>query len=49
MISLARTSSDQVSFSGVMKYIKLVFTFEFWDYYSLAVSHILPAIEVRLN
>ena len=48
LTKLASTGSDAISLSGVLKYIKLAYTYEFWDYYSLAVSHFLPAIEVNM-
>ena len=35
--------------SAVLKYIKLAFNYEYWDYYTLAVSHLVPLIEVFYN
>ena len=49
MSTLSSAGSDVISLSGVLKYIKLAYTYEFWDYYSLAVSHFLPAVEVCCN
>ena len=46
IVQLARGGSEEISMSGVLKYIKLAFNYEYWDYYTLAVSHFLPFVEV---
>ncbi|KAL5267791.1 hypothetical protein ACHWQZ_G004738 [Mnemiopsis leidyi] len=45
LIQMARTGCNDLSLGAVLKYIKLAFNYEYWDYYSLAVSHLLPALE----
>ena len=46
MVELAREGSDNIALSGLIRFIKITFNYEYWDFYTLTVSHLLPQLDV---